>query len=237
MTVLQCALEGGNHLTRAEVAAVHRSRSWRATGLAHVIYRAELESVVCSGTRKGKQITVALFDERVPAAPPRSREDSLRELATRYFTTRGPATRDDFRWWCQLPTADIDAAIELAAPDADGPYYALGAARSTVKPHDALLLPPFDEYTVAYRDRSAAGMPPANARTFGETSLLGPMVVLDGTIVGSWRRTTTRNAITVEITPWKKLPATAHAKTRKAIARYQAFYGGQASRQPPPRAR
>lgn len=230
MTVLQRSLEGGNHLTRADVATV-LSRARIVTDgqrLAHIIYRAELESLVCSGTRKGKHITLALFDERVPRAAPRpfSREDALRELATRYFTTRGPATRDDFRWWCQLPVADVDAAIALAAPDADGPYYALGAARSTAKPAGALLLPPFDEYTVAYRDRSAAGTPRANARTFGETTLLGPTVVVDGTIVGSWRRTITRSAIKVELTPWKKLPATAHAKIRKAVARYQTFYGG-----------
>lgn len=228
MTVLQRSLEGGHHLTRVGVATV-LSRAKIATDgqrLAHIIYRAELESLVCSGPRAGKQITIALFDERVPTGAPRSREASLRELATRYFTTRGPATRDDFRWWCQLPAADIDAAIALAAPDADGAYYALGAARSTAKAEDALLLPPFDEYTVAYRDRSAAGAPPANARTFGETTLLGPIVVVDATIVGSWRRTVTRREITVEITPWKKLPATAHAKIRKAVARYQAFYGG-----------
>ena len=235
MTALQRALEDGNHLTRAEVANV-LSRATIATDgqrLAHIIYRAELESLVCSGPRNGKQITIALFDERVPKAAPRSRpvsrpisrDDSLRELAMRYFTTRGPATRDDFRWWCQLPAADVQAAIELAAPDTDGAYYTLGAAPSTTKPHGALLLPPYDEYTVAYRDRSAAGTPPANARTFGETTLLGPTVVVDGTIVGSWRRTITRRAITVEITPWKKLPATAHAKIRKAVARYQAFYG------------
>jgi hypothetical protein len=237
MTALQRALEGGHHLTRTQVAAVLARAKIATDGqrLSHIIYRAELEAVVCSGARSGKQITIARFDERVPAGAPRSREDALRELARRYFTTRGPATRDDFRWWCQLPAEDARAAIELAAPDVDGAYYAIGRVRSA-RPAGALLLPPYDEYTVAYRDRSAAGVPPANARTFGEATLLGPTVVVDGTIVGSWRRTVKRGAIVVEISPWKKLPTAAHTAIQQAIARYQAFYA-EVSRQPPPSAR
>jgi hypothetical protein len=228
MTVLQRALEGGTHLTRAEVATVLSRARIASDGqrLSHIIYRAELESLACSGARKGKQITIALFDERVPASKPRSREACLRELATRYFTTRGPATQDDFRWWCQLPAADARAAIDLAAPDADGEYYAIGSVRpvrATSETH-AVLLPPYDEYTVAYKDRSAAGAPPANARTFGETTLLGPTIVIEGTIVGSWRRTVKRTSVTVDITPWTTISTAAHVAIDNAIARYQAFY-------------
>jgi hypothetical protein len=227
LRAIQRALETGVHLTRAETAAVLQRAKISPDGqrLSHIIYRAELEALVCSGRRKGKQVTIALVDERAPATGARmSREDSLRELATRYFTTRGPATVDDFRWWCQLPASDVRAAIELAKPAADGALLSLGAATRARAP-EALLLPPYDEYLVAYRDRSAAGSPPASARSFGETTLLGPTIVVDGRVVGSWRRTQqARGATTALVTPWTKQTPKARRAIDSAIARYQAFW-------------
>ncbi len=229
LRVIQRALEaGGDHLTRAETATALERAKIATDGqrLSHSIYRAELEALVCSGRRKGKQITIALVDERAPvvrANRSRSREDSLRELAKRYFTTRGPATFDDFRWWCQLPAQDARAAIELAQPARDGDLLALGPATRT-RVSRALLLPPYDEYLVAYCDRSAVGTPPAGARTFGEATLLGPTVVVDGTAVGSWRRRVGKRAVQIEVTPWTKLAPKTTRAIDSAIARYQAFW-------------
>ncbi len=53
---------------------------------------AELDGIICSGPRRGKQFTYALLDERVPNARPMDREEALAELSGRYFTSRGPAT-------------------------------------------------------------------------------------------------------------------------------------------------
>ena len=219
MTAIERAVTGGNHLTRAETAAVLERAKIAPDGqrIAHIIYRAELEGLVCSGARKGKQITIALLSERAPDAKPKSREASLKELATRYFTTRGPATRADFTWWCQLPASDIRAAMESAKLDRDGDYFTKGT-RTGKAPH-ALLLPPYDEYTVAYRDRSAAGSPPAKSATFGESTLLGPNVVVDGNVVGSWRRQGKQIATKL----WSKLPPKRADAIEEAIRRYVAF--------------
>lgn len=222
LTAIGRAVEGGNHLTRAEVVSVLTRAKISSEGqrIAHIIYRAELEGLVCSGTRKGKQITIAALAERAPNAKPRSREDSLRELATRYFTTRGPATRADFAWWCQLPATDVRAAMELAKLDSDGTYFTKGEPRK-VKAARAYLLPPYDEYTVAYRDRSAAGTPPAKSRRFGDVTLLGPNVVLDGRIVGSWNHAANRAAVTLSL--WTKLAPADRISVEEATARYVAF--------------
>jgi hypothetical protein len=68
-----------------------------------------------NGARRGKQFTYALLDERAPAAPPRERDDALRELAHRYFTSHGPALANDFAWWSGLTVADARRArIDLA---------------------------------------------------------------------------------------------------------------------------
>jgi hypothetical protein len=227
MRVLAKALEGGNHLTRAGVTDVLQRAKISPEGqrLAHIIYRAELEGLVCSGKRAGKQITIALLSERAPNAKSRSREDSLRELATRYFTTRGPATAKDFTWWCQLPAADVREAMALAKLETDGNYFWRDAQKPAPIPR-ALLIPPYDEYTVAYVDRSAAGTPPPDKKGFGESTLLGPGIVVDGEIVGSWKKGRKGEVIPAL---WRKV---AKKPIDEAIARYEAF-----SRQPPPSAR
>ena len=75
-TVIERALRDGQHLTRPELkAALGRARIV-ADGprLAFLIMRAELDAVVCSGPRRGNQLTYALLDERVPRREqPRSR--------------------------------------------------------------------------------------------------------------------------------------------------------------------
>ena len=58
--------------------------------------RAELDGIICSGARRGKQFTYALLDERAPQARMLDRDEALAELASRYFTSRGPATLQDF---------------------------------------------------------------------------------------------------------------------------------------------
>jgi len=217
MRVLQKELEGGRHLTRAEVASVLKGARIDVSGfqrLPHTLYRAELELLVCSGERQGKQITIALFDERVPKSKPRPREEALADLARRYFATRAPATLDDFAWWCQLPMADVRLGVELAGIDVE----ARGAKPKRRMPR-ALALPPYDEYTVAYRDRSAAGAAPKGATRFAATTLLGPNLVLDGEVVGQWWRKGTK----VTLEPWRKLSKADTAALQEAAQRWVDF--------------
>ncbi len=215
MNVIARALAGGTHLTRAEIVT-HLARAKINTDgqrIAHILYRAELESLVCSGRRNGKQITFALFDERVPASRARPRDEAVAELAARYIATRWPATLQDFTWWCQLPAADAKAGFAAATPP---------APRATKAPR-ALLLPPYDEYTVAYRDRSAIGAPPASAKSFGESTLLGPVIVLDGTVVGTWRRALGPRDVRITLSPWRRLATRDRAAIDGAVERYATF--------------
>ncbi len=67
---------------------------------------AELDQVICSGPKKGKQFTYALLDERVPQTKSLKHDEALCELAKRFFTSHGPATIKDFSWWSGLTIAD-----------------------------------------------------------------------------------------------------------------------------------
>src|SRR5207244_3131169 len=110
------ALEGGTYLTRAELGGV----LWQAgivprdgMVLGHLLLHAELDAVMCSGARRGKQVTYARLDERVPPTPPLERDEALAELTTRYFASHGPALVRDFAWWSGLTVTDIYRGLEL----------------------------------------------------------------------------------------------------------------------------
>lgn len=92
------ALEGGSQLTRAKLMLKLEQAGILTNDLRsnHLMIRAELDAVVCSGARKGKQFTYALLEERVPPAKTLSRDEALAELSARYFTSHGAATLQDF---------------------------------------------------------------------------------------------------------------------------------------------
>jgi hypothetical protein len=150
-------------------------------------------------------------------------------MARRYFATRGPATRKDFMWWSGLPAADVRVALEQLAGELeseriDGVTYLRGATRDGAPPR-ALLLPPFDEYTVAYADRSAAGAVPRHVTGFPATSRLGFNLVVDGRLVGSWTRKAEDGVVTVALAPWRRLAAEDRAALEEAAVRYARFRG------------
>ena len=131
--------------------------------LAYLAMEAELTAAICSGPRLGRQATTyALVDERIPPTPERDRDDALRDLVVRYFTSHGPALVRDMSWWSGLTVTDLRRGIELAGARSSG---GRSTARSTVAapggfeppPVDApfvRLLSNYDEYLGSYVDYS-----------------------------------------------------------------------------------
>ena len=194
-------LEGGRARTRAELGRALADAGIESAGLrgGYLLAHAELEAIVCSGPRRGKSQTYALFDERVPASRPRSRDEALAEIARRYVQGHGPAQAIDLAWWSGLTVRDARRALEAAGPallqeTIGGRRFwvaADGRAAADPEPADApdvRLLPNYDELLVAFRDRSDATDPglPAPARV--AAAILAHIVVRDGLVVGGWKR-------------------------------------------------
>jgi len=196
------ALAGNRRLTRAEIRALLRGHGIHADGqyLGYVLMHAELELVICSSGLDGKQQTYALLDERVGPTRPLRGDDALAELTRRYFSGHGPATAKDFAWWGSLTVGDARRGIELAGAalvltEAEGRDYwsAPSSRRARVARPVAHLLPSYDEYVVGYSEsRDLAGLRP------GGRARLEHLVLLDGQVVGSWRRTVTPRVMTIE---------------------------------------
>ena len=198
----------------------------------HILWRLAQEGLLCFGPRAGKQPTFVLLDEWIPPVPPLAHEEALAELARRYFTSHGPATVADFAWWSGLNLTEARTGLDLVkahfksiaidgqtywcAPDPIDP-----AASST-----AYVLPAFDEYTVAYQDRSRL-TDEAHTGKVKPTSavILSPTIVINGKVVGTWKRTLKKDALHLKSHPFTRLTPTEARAFAAAAARYGAFLG------------
>lgn len=217
------ALEGGAMLTRQELSVALARARIQAKGqrLAYIVMDAELDALICSGPRRGKQFTYALVDERVPRAPAKDRDDALGELALRYFRSHGPATIRDFVWWSGLRVAEARRAVEIARLEQveDGgltyfaPAGAFDAPRGRVP---ALLLPIYDEYVNAYRDR---GLIFGDAKPSPGALFLHYLIV-DGRLAGTWFPAAEGG---IDARPHGRLTREEHAAVTRAATRYRAF--------------
>ena len=228
------ALRDGQQLTRAELAAVLRRARIGVDGsqrLGHLMMQAELDAVVCSGARRGKQFTYALLEERVPAAPTLDRDEALLELTKRYFATRSPATPYDFAWWSGLTVADATKGIQMASPALErevlgGRVYwsdpsAESASTASLTAH---LLPNYDEYFIGFKDRSAIGQRLKSSELVtGGDALTAHVVAVDGQLVGGWRRTLTKQGVAVELKLLTRLTSAEERAVELAARAYGEF--------------
>jgi hypothetical protein len=226
------ALSGGKTLTRPELGKVlERARVKVASGqhLGHIVMRAELDAIVCSGPRRGHQATYALLDERVPAMPSMSRDEALLELARRYFETRGPATLRDFAWWSGLTVSDAKRGVEMADKELacatfdDNAHWFVERSLERASA-SAQLLPNYDEYFIAYKDRTAVGQRLGNiAALTGGDARITHVVFVNGELVGRWRRTTRNKAVVVELMLEAKVTPAERGRIRAATDALREF--------------
>lgn len=229
------ALEGGHHLTRAELArALEGARVGAVSGprLGHVMMQAELDAVVCSGPRRGKDFTYALLDERVPAMPPLDGDEALLELTRRYFTTHGPATPQDFAWWSGLAVAEARRGIEIAGRALERViigsrnYWMSARAGATPRAACVHLLPNYDEYFIAFKDRSAIAQRLGDARlVVGGYASLPHVIIADGQLVGGWTRTIVKDTVRVHLRLRTRVSAGERRRIVAAAEAYGAFLG------------
>jgi hypothetical protein len=230
--LLKRALDGGQQLTRAALRQIFQRERLPTTGIRFVLMlmRAELDGLICSGPRAGKDFTYALLDDRAPRSPALRRDQALAELARRYFTSRGPATLHDFVWWSGLTTADARTAIEMAAGDLareviDDTACWLASSRKAVprSAGAAHLLPVYDEYMVAYKNRAAALDPRYSKR--GASVILGPTIVLNGRVIGTWKALRSEHETLVTLSPFAPLTGLVRRAVEDAARRYGTFLG------------
>lgn len=225
------ALEGGKQLTRDEMYDVlERGKiSTANTRGLHILGNLAQKGLICFGARKGKQQTFALLEEWVPPASIPDKDEALAELALRYFTSHGPATVADFMWWAGLTKADAMAALEtvkhqLACETIEGDSYWLSpsAAPPRINASTAYLLPTYDEYGIAYKERSII-IDPLHYKTIG--NFMTSSIVINGRIEGTWRRTVNKNKVVLETRSFTSFSKKQNSTIATAAKRYSKFIG------------
>lgn len=229
--VFERALTNGRHLTRPELGErlARGGIAIKGVRLALLTMYAELEGVMCNGARQGTQLTYALLAQRAPEARMLPRDEALAELTRRYFTSHGPATVRDFVWWSGLNTSDAKRGLEITRArqeQIDGlTYWTLGPTASGPVPAGRVdLLPIYDEYFVAYRDRDAVPHGIASNRSFASRSLSfqNPLAV-GGHVAGTWRSVRSRGGVTIQVIPQRRLTRGEREALDEAGARYGRF--------------
>lgn len=234
--VLGAALAGGGRLTRAECLAALRAAGLDTTEQRgyHLLWYASQRGVTCIAPQVGKEQTFALLDEWVPEPRRPERDEALGILALRYVRGHGPVTAADLARWTGLTVTDARRGLAVAgdalAPvEVDGVAAVVDAAlldASREPVDDVHTLPGFDEYLLGFRDRSLMLDPAhANAVVPGNNGIFRSTVVRGGRVVGTWKRTIGKRAVSVTVEQLTPFDAVLRSRVESALAAYADYLG------------
>jgi hypothetical protein len=228
--IITKALSKHHRLTREELTFIlHKEKINVSDGRAgHLLMDAELDALICSAGRTGNQFSYQLLDEAVPLSDLPGSEESIAELAKRYFFSRGPASIHDFAWWGNLSLSEARKGLDMnkqhlqrVSVNGNDYWFSLKAPLQRPSGRSAFLLPAFDEYMIAYRNRDDVLDP----RFAGQCSFgLAPVIVYNGQVAGAWRRRGKKGSVQIESGHFGAAPArTATRAFSAATRRYLAF--------------
>jgi hypothetical protein len=230
--IIENALKSETPLTREDLIAeleragftIEDNRGY------HLLLFAELDGILCSGeTINGKQ-TCALLENRVPRTKSLNREEALSKLANLYFSSRAPATVQDFAWWSRLSTGDAKRALEMAKPGLNSDivegqtyWFPKSLSAPAIDPDEVHLLPAFDEFIISYKDRTAS-LPFENFnKAVSSNGIFRPVIVVNGQVIGIWKRTINKDAVIVETQFFKHPGDLLLSRLEEAVENYGGF--------------
>jgi hypothetical protein len=220
--------------TRRELAAILREHRISVEGqrIAYMLMHAELMAVICSGPMRGTQHTYAAFDQRVPADEGFEGDEALAVLAWRYFSTRGPATLNDFSWWSGLnvPEARRGLAMvqsRLESHEVDSRTYWFSDQRPPRSKQRFDLVQCYDELIISYRQsRDVLQTTSATFAVPGHLDGFQHVLLQDGRLLGHWRARTDPRGVQIETRTSRLLDDKEMSALASAIERYRRFAFG-----------
>ena len=238
--VLGGALAGGPALTRAECIAVLEAEGISGAGQRayHLLWYASQKGITCVGPQRGKEQTFVLLDEFAPPGPDLDRPAALATIAERFVRSHAPVSAHDLARWADLTMADARtglAAADGVVPHSIGPRDLFvaeamldpGPAESAGAPTlPAHALPGFDEFVLGYRDRTAQlDAEDEKLVVPGGNGVFGNTLVVDGRVVGTWKRREMARRVEVVATPLTTITARDRRRLAESFAHYATFVG------------
>ncbi len=224
----------GTPLTREELIAIvgrKRSdhiRSVLRSGWGGMLKPAARNGRLCFGPSRGQSVTFVSPRLWLRSWHEVDPEAAIVEMARRYLRVYGPSTKNDFaRWWGAWPGVGTAAwtglANELVAVSVAGrrldaladDVHAMKRARIT---EPVQLLPLFDPYLMGYAKRDHMLARAHTAKVSRTAGWISAVVLVEGTIAGTWTHTLGNRTLRIAIAPFGRLPAKVKAQARERAA-------------------
>ncbi|MGB4587881.1 MAG: winged helix DNA-binding domain-containing protein [Clostridiaceae bacterium] len=174
----------------------------------HILWRIAQDGVISMGPVEEKKQFFMLLNNVSPKLDEIPRDEALGKLAERYFTSRGPATVYDFAWWGGLLIEDARVGIERIRNNLTSKIlgekefwiFENGAQIKFDQEPNVRFLPSFDEYLIAYKDRSEV----LKHEMLGEivpskNGMFSPIIIVDGKVTGIWKATIRKNGVDLDL--------------------------------------
>jgi len=228
------ALEGKKQLPRNEMYDILEKAqiSTKAMRGLHILCHLSQEGLICFATRKGKQPTFALLDEWIFPVKPLTNDEALATLTKKYFSSHGPATINDFAWWSGLTIAEVKKGIEIVKNDlqnekvsAQQYWMTNDISFEKIKTQSVFLLPSFDEYLVAYKDRSLALDSGYTKNVLTPNGIFNPVIIINNKVHGTWKRSFEIDKVRIETNLFNDLSKARKDAITKVAKQYGKFLG------------
>lgn len=221
-------LQGGKQLTREPLFAALEAIGISTEGQrgVYMLQRAAIDGLICLAGMQGNKPTFMI----APEGETLPHDQARAELARRYFASHGPATLKDFIWWSGLSAADARAGLEvvkagLVETKIGSKIFWRAETSETTNNNAAYLLPGFDEFVLGYTDRAEILDPQHTKKVQPGGGMLASTIVIDGRIVGIWKRTLKKERVVIAIAPFRPMAAVERDAVVAAAERYGKFLG------------
>ena len=224
---------------RIVVALPRRAaRTCDQTAIAQLVQIACVEGMLVSGPTAGPRTTFVRSERWCPGSKRMSVREAQDALLRRYLHSYAPATLHDFASWSGLAVGDAQPvwdrlvqAGEMVDVTVNGNSARLIRgdlsairAMSLTKRH-VRLLPAFDIYLLAHRDKSLLVSSVNYGRIYRKAARVSPVLLVDGCAAGIWSCTTRGSKLRLRVEPLGKVPKAVRAGIDREAADISRFLG------------
>jgi len=207
-------------LRKRIVAALPRrvSRACDQTAIAQLVQTTCVEGTLVSGPTAGARTTFVRSERWIPGSKRMPAREAQDVLLRRYLHSYAPVTLQDFSSWAGLAVGDalpiwerLAQAGETVNVTVDGNSARLLRddlskirAMSPAKRH-VRLLPAFDVYVLAHRDKSFLVSALNYGRIYRKAARVSPVLLVDGRAAGIWSCKPGSGGLRVRVEPFEEI--------------------------------
>lgn len=234
-SIVEQALSDAKRLDRRSLLALFEAEGISTAGQRgiHILQQISLQGVICQLNAAKNNPLFVLIDEISPPEDPLPNDQAMQRLALGYFRSRGPASLQDFVFWSSMPITACRRALESIASQlqsrsiGEQTYWMDRELEpSEPQPDSFYLLPGFDEYLLGYGQREAVLDPQhANQVVPGGNGVFFPIIVQQGKVVGTWKRSLKKDLLSVTTQAFEPSSQIEQATLQTAADHYASYLG------------